>query len=151
MKPDSEEFYLLFCLMQYISTHKKPLPVKLCAYPILTNDIDFQICHGVTGQTKMSVIFFHKIKHTFFFFITDFIDLHMLYLPLLTSSGQSPGVLINIFQCIRQPPQQRVIWPKCQQYQETLQTSFDTDQLQHLLHTLHKSFLFAFQFHFYLI
>ena len=43
----------------------------------------------------------------------------------------------------RTAPQQKIIWPKGQWYQETSQTTFDTfNQLQYLLHTLHKSFFF---------
>ena len=45
-------------------------------------------------------------------------------------------------------PQQRTIGPKCQQYQETSQTTFDTfDQSQRPLHTLHKP-VFVLQLHF---
>ena len=40
-------------------------------------------------------------------------------------------------------PQQRIIWPKCQQYQEILQTTLNIfNQSQHLLHILHKSGVF---------
>lgn len=31
---------------------------------------------------------------------------------LLTASGEKPGLLLNILQCTRHPPRQRIIWPQ---------------------------------------
>ena len=72
---------------------------------------NFRTCQSKSkksiGLAKKSVTFFsHKIKDTFFIFINNFIDLDILSMSaiscywLLVGRGQ---VLLNIFQCIRQP------------------------------------------------
>ena len=60
-----------------------------------------------TGLAKSPFIFFHKIKDAFFIFSNILIVLDILSMlalfPQLASSGQRLGLLLNIFQWIRQP------------------------------------------------
>ena len=59
---------------------------------------------------------------------------------LLLVGVEAPGAATHL-PMHKTAPQQRIIWPKSQQFQETSQTTFDMlDQSQHL-HTLQKSFL----------
>ena len=49
------------------------------------------------------MIFFCKIKDTFFIFTSNFIDLDILSMSAVSHYGERPGVLLNIFQYIRHP------------------------------------------------
>ena len=51
-------------------------------------------------------------------------------------------MLLNIFQCIRQPHSKELFSQNVNNTKKTSQTTFDTfDQSQHLLPTLYKSFV----------
>ena len=103
--------------------------------------------YEVLGWPKSPLCFFHKIKDTFFIFTSNFIDLDILNMSavscywLLLGRGWGAAKHLPMH---KTAPKQRIIWPKCQQYQETLQTTFKTfDRSQHLLHTLQKKICFC--------
>ena len=85
-------------------------------------------------------------------FASNFIDLDISSILAISHYwlfvGRCPGAAEHPVH--KAAPQQRIIWPTCQQYRETSQTTSDTfSQSQHLLHIRHKS-SFAFQLSFYL-
>ena len=92
---------------------------------------------------------FHKIKyikqiHFSFLPITSLIWIFWVYWLSLAIGFQWLEARSAAKHLPRHEPtsEHRIIWPKCQEHQETLQTTFDTvDQSYHLLHALHKSVL----------
>ena len=109
---------------------------------------------GFIGLAKnVSVVFFHKIKDTFFIFTNNFIDLDIVSMSAISCMVNIDcSQVMSQFDCY----QLQLVYPTMEHHparnlqHKPLQTIFDTfDQSQHLLHTLHKSF-FAFQLHFYL-
>ena len=80
----------------------------------------------------------------FFIFTNNFIDLDILSVLAISHYwllvGRDPGSSKHL-PMHKTAPQKRIIWPKCQQYQETSQTAFDKfDKSQCLLHTLQQIF-----------
>ena len=104
------------------------------------------------GQTKNSpLFFFHKINIFKFSPVTFLIQIFWEHwLSAAISFQWVVGRAAAEHLPMHKPAsQQRIIWPKCQEDQETSQTTFDMfNQAQYLLHTLHKQF-FVFQLHFY--
>ena len=107
------------------------------------------------GWPKSPFSFFHRTKDMFFIFTNNFNDLDVLSMSAISRYrllvGRGPGAAEHL-PMHETAPQQRIIWPKYQQYQDISQATFGMfDQSQNLLHTLHKSFIFfPFQLHFYL-
>ena len=79
----------------------------------------------ILGWPKSPVSLFHKIKGAFFIFTNNFIDLDILNMStithywLLVVEVRSVPKHLSIH---KTAPQQRIIWPKWQEYQETSQT-----------------------------
>ena len=77
-----------------------------CRWKALFPDTEHTGKDKVLGWPNSSFSFLRNIKDTFFIFTNNFTDLYFEdvgSLPVLASSGQRPGVLVNICQCTRQP------------------------------------------------
>ena len=97
----------------------------------------------ILGWPKSLFTFFHKIKDTYFIFTNNFIDLDILSMSAVSRvvcwSQLIPRFdhyqLQLIYLIVEHHPVRNL-------QHETSQTTFDSFiQLQHLLHTQHKSFL----------
>ena len=103
------------------------------------------------GQ-KVHLVFFCKIKDIFFIFINNFVDLEILSMSDISCYWLLVGGVQGCCQTspnTQDSPTTKNSLDKMSMHQETLQITFNTDQSQHFLHILHKSF-FAFQLSFHL-
>ena len=97
------------------------------------------------GGWKVHMVFFHKIKDMFFIFTNNFVDLDILSMSAICHVVLHWLFSINV---LTWSLSTSVVHPTAEHHpvgnlqHKTSQTTSDTfDQSQHLLHTLHKSFL----------
>ena len=108
----------------------------------------------ILGWPKSPFSFFHKIKDTYFIFTNNFIHLGILSMSalpcywLLVGRGQG-GMLLNIFQCIRQP-HSREFFGQNVNSTKKLQKPLLTCSISNNTFSIHCTDLFSVQMHFYL-
>ena len=110
----------------------------------------------ILGWPKSPCGFLHKRKDTFFIFTNNYrcgYFEYVVYLLLWATSGWRPVLLLNIFQCMRQPHSKELFGQNVNSTVK-LHKPLLTHSFSHSTSSIHCtnlfSFFFAFQWHFYL-